>query len=166
VNPLLVQYLGAVGFDVLFAPKVKVDYRDDTAIVKWARQHNRIVVTHDRYKDRTTKIRICEEIYQNGGQVIQISGGPSQTPLISLGKLLTYHEDWVNFFKENDGMVLVHKIGIKCMPRAYLLRQILRTDISSHIISTIPSKSPRRQGRVGRKPKPTPLEQFPLLPSS
>lgn len=141
-----------MGFNVLFAAKVKVDFRDDIAIIKWARSHGRIVVTHDRYRDRATKIRACQEIYENGGQVIQVSRGQSQTPLTSLGKILAHREDWVKFFQENDGMVLVHKTGMTPMPRAYLIRQI-QSQLEFPALPQIAPKSPRR-GRGGRKPKP------------
>ena len=161
VNPHLARYLRAVGFDVLFAAKVKVDYRDDIAIIKWARSHSRIVVTHDRYRDRATKIRACQEIYENGGQVIQVSRGQSQTPLTSLGKILAHREDWVKFFQENDGMVLVHQTGMTPMPRAYLIRQI-QSQLDFPTLPQIAPKSPRTR-KGGRKPKPISEDQFPLL---
>ena len=152
VNPHLARYLRAVGFNVLFAAKVKVDYRDDIAIIKWARSHSRIVVTHDRYRDRATKIRACQEIYENGGQVIQVSRGQSQTPLTSLGKILAHREDWVKFFQENDGMVLVHQTGMTPMPRAYLIRQI-QSQLDLPALPKIAPKSLRSQ-KGGRKRKP------------
>lgn len=142
---------------MLFAVKVKVDYRDDIAIIKWARSHGRIVVTHDRYRDRATKIRACQEIYENGGQVIQVSRGQSQTPLTCLGKILAHREDWVKFFQENDGMVLVHQNGMTPMPRAYLIRQI-QNQLDFPALPQIAPKSPRpRKG--GQKPKPVSEEQ-------
>ena len=161
MNPHLARYLRAVGFNVLFALKVKVDYRDDIAIIKWARSHGRIVVTHDRYRDRATKIRACQEIFENGGQVIQVSRGQNQTPLTSLGKILAHREDWVKFFQENDGMVLVHQTGMTPMPRAYLIRQI-QSQLDFPTLPQIAPKSPiARKG--GRKPKPISEEQFPFL---
>jgi len=146
---------------VLFAAKVKVDYRDDIAIIKWARSHGRIVVTHDRYKDRATKIRACQEIYENGGKVIQVSRGQNQAPLTSLGKILAHREDWVKFFQENDGMVLVYQTGMRLMPRAYLIRQI-QSQLNFPILPHIASKSPRTR-KEGRKPKPISEGQPPLL---
>lgn len=161
VNPLLARYLRAVAFNVLFAAKVRVDYRDDISIIKWARKHRRIVVTHDRYKDRATKIRACQEIYDHGGQVIQVSRGQDQTPLTSLGKILAHREDWVKFFQENDGMVLVHKTGMTPMPRAYLIRQI-QNQLDFPALPKIAPKSPHiRKG--GRRPKPISEAQSPLL---
>lgn len=161
VNPNLARYLRAVGFNVLFAAKVKVNYRDDTKIIKWARNHSRIVVTHDKYKDRATKIRVCQEIYENGGQVIQVGRGQSQAPLASLGKILAHREDWVKFFQENDGMVLVHQTGMTLMPRAYLIRQIQ----SQLDFPTLPKVAPKflRARKGGRRPKPMPEDQIPLL---
>lgn len=161
MNPHLARYLGAVGFNVLFAAKVKVDYRDDIAIIKWARSHGRIVVTHDRYKDRATKIRAYQEIYENGGRVIQVSRGQNQAPLTSLAKILAHREDWVKFFQENDGMVLVHQTDMKPMPRAYLIRQ-LQSQLNFPTLPRIASKSPRTR-KGGRKPKPISEGQPPLL---
>ncbi len=146
---------------MLFAGKVQVDYRNDIAIIKWARSHGRIVVTHDRYRDRATKIRACQEIYENGGQVIQVSRGQNQTPLTSLGKILAHREDWVKFFQENDGMVLVHQTGMTPMPREYLIRQI-QSQLDLPTLPYIAPKSPRTR-KGGRKPKPISKNQPSLL---
>ncbi len=161
MNPYLARYLSAVGFNVLFAARVNVNYRDDVEIIKWARSHDRIVVTHDRYKDRATKIRVCQEIYENGGHVIQVSRGQYQAPLTSLGKILAHREDWVKFFQENDGMVLVHKTGMTPMPREYLIRQI-QSRLDFPTLPRIAPKAPRT-GRGGRRPKPISEEQLPLV---
>ena len=163
VNPYLARYLGAIGFDVVFAAKVKVDYRDDIAIIKWARNHNRIVVTHDIYRDRATKIRACQEIYENGGQVIQVSRGQSQTPLTSLGKILMHREDWVKFFQDNDGIFVVYQTKPKPMPREYLLRNI-QGQFDGELAPVVTLKLPRRQKIIRRKPKPIPPERSRLLP--
>lgn len=124
VKATILPYLRAVGFRARFALKQKINTRDDVAVIKWARQHNHIVVTHDKYKDRKTKIRVCQEIYENGGKAIQVGGGGAQHPLTSLGKILLHRQEWIQFFENNDGMVLVHSTGMKPFNRAYLLRQI------------------------------------------
>jgi len=165
VNPNLTQYLRAVGFNVLFATKVKVNYRDDVAVVKWARRHNRIVVAHDKYRDKRTKIRVCQEVYEHGGRVIQIAGGPQQHPLTSVGKILTHRDDWVKFFQDNDGMVLVHQTGMTPKPRAYLFRQI-QGQLGQPMLPVIAPKAPRPQRKTKRKPKPVSSEQPSLLTES
>ncbi len=144
VNANLVRYLRALRFGVLFAAKVKVNTRDDAAIVKWARNHNRILVCHDKYQNREHKIRVFQEIYENGGHVIQIAGGSGQDILTSLGKLLANREKWINFFKENDGVALLHGGGMKPMTRQYLVRQIQGILGGKSVIGDIPLKSPRR----------------------
>ncbi|MBI4302779.1 MAG: hypothetical protein HY665_00355 [Chloroflexi bacterium] len=161
VNANLIRYLRAVRFSVLFATKVKVNIRDDAAIVKWARRHNRILVCHDKYQNREHKIKVFQEIYAHGGHVIQIAGGSGQDILTSLGKLLANREEWVNFFKQNDGVALVHRGGMKPMPRQYLIRQIQGTLGGKTGIGDIPLRSPRRQRQP--KIKPTSPNKPPLL---
>ena len=155
VNAHLRGYLEAVGFDVLFALHVDVDIHDDTAIVIWARRHRRLFVTHDKFSDRQTRIKLHLEVYENGGQAIRIGGGPEQHPLTSLGKILVHRHKWVEFFKENDGIALVHETGLKLMPREYLYHQIQ----SRMIDSSIALRSQRRRKRAPRAPREPPSEQ-------
>lgn len=164
VDPRLVNHLRAVGFRVVFVTNVKVNYRDDAAIVRWARHHDRIVVCHDKYKDRATKIRVCQEIYQNGGRVIQVSRGSKTNPdpLTSLGKILLHREQWLQFFQENDGMVLLYETGMRRMPRQYLLRQIQGL-LGAPLVPVTTPKVPRRKMATERKPKPISPIQPPLL---
>ena len=124
VNAYLERYLTTIGFDVLFATGVDVDIQDDTAVLKWARRHRRIMVCHDKFRDGQTRLRLFREVHDNGGQIIRIGGKPDQNPLTSLGKIIVHRQDWLDFFADNDGMVIVHMTGMKRMPRGYLLRQI------------------------------------------
>ncbi len=148
---------------MLFAVRVKVNIRDDGAIVEWSRKHNRILVSHDKYKNREHKIRVFQEIYEHGGHVIQVAGGSDQDVLTSLGKIIVNRKEWVKFFNDNDGVALLHRGGMKPMPRAYLIRQlqgILGDDKS--VIGDIPLKSPRR--RKQHIPKMIPINpDKPLL---
>ena len=127
VDARLEQYLVAVGFDVVFAIRSGVDIRDDVAVLKWARRHRRIMMTHDRFKDGPTKHKLYQEVYVNGGKIIQIARRQDQSPAMLLGKVLVHLRDWAAFFEENEGMVLLHASGLKRMPREYLIRQIQRT---------------------------------------
>ena len=164
VNANIIRYLRAIRFDVLFAVKVKVDIRDDGAIVEWSRKHNRILVTHDKYKNRGHKIRVFQEIYEHGGHVIQIAGGPDQDVFTSLGKIIVNREEWVKFFNDNDGVAFLRKDGMKPMPRGYLIRQLQGTlGDDESVIGDIPLKSPRR--RKQRIPKTIPInpEKPPLF---
>ena len=85
----ILPYLKAVGFDVKFANANIVNIHDDCALVKHARRYKRILVCHDRHRDkrrdRGIRLRISQEIFNNGGCVIQVSGGSDQPILTSLG---------------------------------------------------------------------------------
>ncbi len=107
VNAYLERYLTAIGFDVVFATRVDVDIRDDTEVLKWARRHRRIMVCHDKFRDGQTRMKLYREVYDNGGRIIRIGGKPDQHPLTSLGKIVVHRQDWMDFFSENVGMVLV-----------------------------------------------------------
>lgn len=155
VNAYLERYLTAIGFDVVFATRVDVDIRDDTAILRWARSHRRIMVCHDRFRDGQTKMRLYSEIYNNGGRIIRIGGRPDQDPLTSLGKIIVHRQDWLEFFSDNAGMVLVHMTGMRKMPRAHLLRQIQNVMFDPTDSLQRPRK-PRQQ--VSRR-NPPPTEQ-------
>ena len=155
VNAYLERYLTAIGFDVVFATQVDVDIHDDTAILKWARRRRRIMVCHDKFRDGQTRIKLFQEVYTNGGRIIRIGGKPDQPPLTSLGKILVHRRDWLDFFSENDGMVLVHMTGMKKMPREELLRQIQKVMFDP---PTVIQRS-RRKPQLARRPKPPPDEQ-------
>ena len=125
VNAYLGRYLESIGFDVLFAPKVTVNIRDDTAVLKWARRRRRILVCHDRFKDGQTRTKLFFEIFQNGGRVIRIGGGPQQSIQSSLGKILVQRRHWLDFFAEHEhGMVVVHEQGMRKLTREDLYRQL------------------------------------------
>ncbi len=166
VNVKLKVYLEAVGFDVVFANDANVNIHDDTAILVWARNHHRIFVTHDRFKDGKTKFKLYNELYENGGHAIQIGGGSHIPLLTSLGKILIHREDWVEFFDKNDGMVLVHKYGMKLMPRAYLHRNMRkRDDEATETYIDIALKAPRHKRKGFRRPKDISPDQIPFTKS-
>ena len=162
MNARLVPYLAAIGFDVVFAPRVDVNIRDDREVLKWARRRRRIMICHDKFKDGPTRIKIFKEVYEHGGRVIQVSSKPDRHPLTSLGLILARRRDWLRFFEEEtDGMVLVHMTGMKRMDRDYCLRQF-----QNILIDPTPDPSPalERRRRTGqpRRSQPPPPEQAPL----
>ena len=154
----------AVGFDVVFATRVDVDIHDDTEVLKWARRRRRIMVTHDRFEDGATKHKLYQEVYDNGGKIIQIARRRNQDPIMLLGKVLVHRRDWLAFFEENEGMVLLHVDGMKRMPRNYLIRQI------QHVLPIDPTPAlTKRLQPQERKSRPQihPTEQGRLdLPGS
>ncbi len=162
VNALLVPYLKAVGFDVVFAPEItEVNIHDDTDIVKWARRHRRYLVCHDKFKDKQTRLKLYFEVFENGGQVIQINGGPQQDPTTSLGKILVNRENWLGFFHEyEDGIVRLSTHSVKTYPPDKLYREIQRLVVDPIRALERPRK-PRKR-RFG----PAPVGQYHLnLPS-
>ena len=107
LNIEIQPYLRAVGFRTRFALHVKADVRDDTALLRWSRRYGYILVCHDKYSDRATRLRIYPELYQNGGKVLRIAGDSSQDTLTVVGKILVDHEAWHKWFEENDGIVIL-----------------------------------------------------------
>ena len=162
VNALLVPYLEAVGFDVLFAPRIpEVNIHDDTAIVKWARRHHRFFVCHDKFNDKQTRLKLYFEVFENGGQIIQIHGGPQQHPIASLGKILVNREKWLGFFREyEDGIVRLSTHDARYYPPDKLHREIQRLVVDP--IGALDRPRKARKRRFG----PVPPDQYRLnLPS-
>lgn len=113
INPELEPLLRAVGFRTEFVKNVGVNVRDDTEIIKWARRHRYILVCHDRHKDKRTQLQLFPELRRNGGKIIEIGGHTGQDLLTALGKILVHREEWMQFFKENDGIATVHRTEIR-----------------------------------------------------
>ena len=157
VSALVRPYLEAVGFDVLFATQVEVDIQDDTDILRWARRRRRIMVCHDKHRDRQTKYRLFREVYEHGGRIIRIGGGSDQPALTSAGKVIVYRDKWVEFFQENDGMVLVHETGMRKFGRSYFLRQYRKVLIDP--TEALKATSRRRRQSSPRRPRQIPPEQ-------
>ena len=146
INPLVVPYLEAVGFDVLFAPRESgIDIHDDKAIVKWARQHRRFLVCHDKFKDKQTRLGLYFEVYENGGQIIQIHGGPQQHPTVSLGKILVNREKWLEFFSEfEDGIVRLSTYNVTSYTPDKLHKEIQRLIVDPIGVLDRPRKARKR----------------------
>ena len=151
VNAHVARYLEAVGLDVLFAPRVDVDIHDDTAIVKWARKHKRFLVCHDRFRDKQTRLKLYFEVYENGGRIIQIAGGPQQPVLMSLGKILVHRAVWLAFFKEHeDGLVVVHQTGMNRKPPDDLHTEIQRMVVDPFAALERPRRPRKRRVKLPR----------------
>ncbi len=107
-----------------FALRVDVDTTNDTAIVRWARDHDYMVVCHDKHRRRETRMELFPEVYKNGGKILRIGGEPSQDPLVSVGRILVHLEEWRQFFQENDGIVVLRKDGINYLRAEELYKKV------------------------------------------
>jgi hypothetical protein len=158
VNVELEPLLSAVGFRTELALRVDVNIRKDVDILRWARRHRYILVCHDKFKDRQTRLELYPEIYHNGGKIIQIGGGPSQDCYTSLGKILLHRSKWREFFSEYDGIVIVHEQGMNKRDANKLYSVIQRKmPLSDEPVKTLRSRKPPRQ--VSHKRKQPPPEQ-------
>ena len=163
VNVELEPLLKAVGFRTEFAQRVDVNERNDTDILKYARRHRYIMVCHDKFKDKRTRLELYPEIYKNGGKIIQIGGGPEQEPLSALGRLLVHREDWGRWFKYNDGIVTVHKTGMNTKDSGELLSKVQGSfPFAEDPVKTIKARKQKNLPTKRRPRKHTP-DQKPLL---
>jgi hypothetical protein len=146
--------LRAVGFGVRFALRVGVDVTSDAAILRWAREHDYILVCHDRHKDRKTRLELYPEIYHNGGRIICVGGGPDQDPLVALGRILVHLDEWRDFFAQNDGIVVVHKTGMNVTP-SYELYARVQGELDMERATGRRVIRPSRQRRGTRRQEPS-----------
>ncbi len=109
VRATALDYFRAVGFDAQLATRTQANIQSDRSLVAFARKYHRILVCHDKHKrPERHKLEVRKEIYQYGGQVIQISGDCEESEITSLGKVLANRHKWLDFFKANDGIVTVY----------------------------------------------------------
>ena len=105
-------YLEAVGFQTRFALHVSADHRSDVALLRWARSNGHILVCHDKFKDRTTRLELYPELKANGGRILRVTGNSSQHVLTAVGKILVNRENWRPWFQENDGVAILRREGV------------------------------------------------------
>jgi len=159
IDPELADYLGAVGFDVWFAPRNNPEIiQDDVQVLRYARRRRRILVCHDKHRDIGSELRLFPEIYNNGGRILRIGGDSSQSLLGALGKLLVHYGQWSEWFRANPhgGRIVVH--ATKCIPTPadeFMARHMRRVYAGDEV----PPLPPRRRGRRGPRPADVPLEQ-------
>jgi hypothetical protein len=154
--------LGAVGFTTEVAKNVPVNIRNDSALVRYARENGYILVCHDKHRDRKTNQHLYPEIYHRGGQVLRISGNGSQDPLLSLGKVLIHRELWRRFFAEHDGIAILYRDRMVGQEAALLYLYIQRPmDLLKDPVAALRKRKPVRRTR--RKTQKTPRASAPLL---
>ena len=147
VNVELEPLLRAIGFRPEFALRVGVNIRSDVDVLRWARRRRYILVCHDKFKDRQTRIELYPELYRRGGKIIQIGGGPDQDPYTSLGKILLNREKWVEWFKNHDGIVIVHeRINTRDALKLYaVVQRKMPLEVSPE--QTLKARKPHKQVR-------------------
>lgn len=155
INPELEPLLSAVGFQVEFAPRNDVSIRTDRDVLRLSRKLRRIMVCHDKHKDKSTRQELYTEVYEGGGKIIKISKDSSQEPLLALGKILVQREPWRAFFQEHkDGMVVVHETGINLLPPEMLMKKVLALwDVDVEELKAIrPKTRPRKRKEPSAQP--------------
>ena len=118
-HPELEGLLRAAGFNTENVRRIDVDIQDDTAILRRARSDKRILVCHDRHRDRATQQFLFLEMYRRGGRVLRISGDSSQESLEALAKVLLWRTQWLEFFSE-------HKKGAATVYRDHIVKKTAR----------------------------------------
>jgi hypothetical protein len=148
VEPLL----RAVGFHTEFALRVSVNIRSDLDILRWARKSDYIVVCHDKFKDKQTRSELYPELFHRGGKIIQVGGGPSQDPYTSLGKILVHRKTWLEWFKDHDGIVVVHSEGINLRDSSNLFEIVQkRMPLATDPIRTLKARKHKPLQRTKRQ---------------
>ena len=153
VDPELADYLKAVGFDVLLAPRNNPLIRDDVQVLRYARRRRRIVVCHDRHRDLESELELFPEIYHNGGRILRITGDSSQSLVLALGKITLHFEEWSEWFKANPqgGRVVVSKDKCrKTTANAFMERHLYRVQLITDVLPL-----PARRRHYGRRSKST-----------
>ena len=153
-------YLEAVGFRVQFALHVGVNIRSDTAILRWAREHEHILVCHDKHKDKSTRLELYPELYEHGGKIIRVSGDSSQNEITAVGKILVHREQWNAWFADNDGEVIVARDRIVCRDAHHLYTRHVQGELI-----TDPEGTMRRRRIGSQRQRRRPPERPPEQPS-
>ena len=144
-------YLNSLGFRTKFALHVKANERDDAALLRWARRYGYVLVCHDAYRDRDTKLQVYPKLYQNGGRILRISGDSSQDSLTAVGKVIVHRDKWVRWFAEHDGIVVVSGENI-----IYQYAHDLYTRVRRHLEGFDPPEQIRRRKSLRPRTRPRP----------
>ena len=161
IDPELADYLRAVGFDVILAPRDDDLIRDDVEVLRYARRRSRILVCHDKHRDIETQMRLFPEIYYNGGRILRITGDSSQSCVRALGKVTVHYDEWSEWFRTNPqgGRVVVDsKKWSKTTAEEFMERHLHRVYAGEEV----PPLPPKRRGRRGRATSSAPIEQRPM----
>lgn len=161
IDPELADYLRAVGFNVKFAPRDNPVIEDDVEVLRLARRQNRILVCHDKHRDRSTQLRLYPEMYHGRGHILRIIGDSSQPLLTVMGKVLVHYEEWSEWFRANPdgGIVSLSKERCRSVPAEELMERHMHR---IYVGNDVPPVPPRRtRGRQTRRTSARP-GQMPL----
>src|SRR4030043_2119479 len=107
--------LTRLGWDIETAEDAElIGTIDDTIWVKHARKGKRIGLTFDELK-ANQGVKVSRELRRRGGKIIRINSAGN--PYWAIGKLLYHYPEWMDFFKENDGVAVISEPkpqGCKC----------------------------------------------------
>ena len=137
---------------------------DDTGYLVWARNHDYILVNHDKHRDAKTKYSFYSEMYYRGGRVIRV-GKPGQPTLRLLGCILAQRHKWSVYFANDSGEAVVHPSGCNFKTASELLERSKYTMRLPFEDPSIPLKNRQPLARKRKiKPKLPPKNQSgPLL---
>ena len=145
-------YLDAIGFQTRFALNVDADVRSDVALLRWARENEYILVSHDKYKDASTRLELYPELNSNGGRILRITGDSSQDVLTAAGKIIVNREKWREWFKNNDGIVILKAERVIYRPAEQLFRMVQKRYETDDLARRLRVRKPARSGnRPARK---------------
>lgn len=101
------EALRAIGWDVATVYDHNLQReKDDARILHAATRLNRVMITFD-YLRGQQGVLIHQELRDNGGRLLRVSGGPEQSVERALGRLLFHHPDWAVWLNANEGKVVV-----------------------------------------------------------
>ncbi len=150
INPELVFLLRKIGSKSTHATWHQSIPNDDTEYLKWARNHNYILVCHDKHRDAKTRYSFYSEMYYRGGQVIRV-GRPGQNILRLLGVIFAQRHNWQKYFEKDSGEAIAHPSGCKFIDAKTLLE---RSQYSLRLPFEDPSIPLKTRKLREQKPRP------------
>ena len=162
VIPDVRQILVCAGFTCVSANDAAVRERlpegsDDWDVLAEARRRRRVLVCFDKHADQRTRFTWSEQLEASGGRVIQITGGPQQSPIEAAAKVLIHYEVWQAFFREQDTAVAT--LGKTANPRLLDRREIFKLSPATLRQIDTPVESRKLASRTRRRTRSTPQDQ-------
>jgi hypothetical protein len=126
-SSIFVDMLRGLGWDVETVHQHGLsNEKHDERLVAFARRRGCIFISFDKF-GAAVAVDVAKEIYEHGGKVIRIGGGPQQPPTRALGRLLFHMDEWQPFLEQNDGLVILSDLKNPCKKHARAeIRDIIR----------------------------------------